>query len=85
MVQNAEITERFNNARCGMVDSVSPLGLEAHRAAYAECGEWLQATQYLQANRDYLLDAVRTRLPGIVMHAPQGVPGLAGLQRPGPG
>ena len=73
VIQNAEIRERFNQARCGMVDSVSPLGLEATRAAYAECGEWLQAlVQYLQANRDYLLDAVRTRLPGIVMHAPQG-------------
>jgi hypothetical protein len=35
VVQNAEIRERFNNARCGMVDSVSPLGLEATRAAYA--------------------------------------------------
>lgn len=27
---------------------------------------------YLQANRDYLLNAVQTRLPGVVMHAPQG-------------
>ncbi|MFV3016034.1 aminotransferase class I/II-fold pyridoxal phosphate-dependent enzyme, partial [Pseudomonas sp. KHB2.9] len=27
---------------------------------------------YLQANRDYLLDAVKNRLPGVVMHAPQG-------------
>ncbi|MDP1007101.1 DUF3410 domain-containing protein, partial [Klebsiella pneumoniae] len=26
VIQNAEIRERFNNARCGMVDSVSPLG-----------------------------------------------------------
>ena len=73
VIQNAEIRERFNNARCGMVDSVSPLGLEATRAAYSQCGAWLDALkQYLQANRDYLLDAVKTRLPGVVMHAPQG-------------
>lgn len=73
VIQNADIRERFNAARCGMVDSVSPLGLEATRAAYSECGEWLQALiVYLQANRDYLLDAVRTRLPGVKMHAPQG-------------
>ena len=73
VVQNAEVRERFNQARCGMVDSVSPLGLEATRAAYSECTEWLSAlVQYLQANRDYLLDAVKTRLPGVVMHAPQG-------------
>ncbi|KAF1033506.1 MAG: Cystathionine beta-lyase PatB [Pseudomonas sp.] len=73
VIQNAEIRERFNAARCGMVDSVSPLGLEATRAAYSECADWLDAlVNYLQANRDYLLEAVRTRLPGVVMHAPQG-------------
>ncbi|MFN3766933.1 MAG: MalY/PatB family protein [Ectopseudomonas guguanensis] len=73
VVQNAEVRERFNAARCGMVDSVSPLGLEATRAAFSQCGEWLEALlQYLQGNRDYLLDAVRSRLPGVVMHAPQG-------------
>ena len=73
VIQNAEIRERFNNARCGMVDSVSPLGLEATRAAYSQCGDWLEALkQYLQTNRDYLLAAVQTRLPGVVMHAPQG-------------
>ncbi|MCF5657884.1 aminotransferase class I/II-fold pyridoxal phosphate-dependent enzyme, partial [Pseudomonas poae] len=38
-----------------------------------QCGEWLDALkQYLQANRDYLLDAVNTRLPGVKMHTPQG-------------
>jgi len=73
VVQDPVIRERFNNARCGMVDSVSPLGLEATRAAYSQCGDWLEAlVKYLQANRDYLLNAVQTRLPGIVMHAPQG-------------
>ena len=73
VIQNAEIRERFNAARCGMVDSVSPLGLEATRAAYSQCGEWLDALlAYLQANRDYLMTAVRSRLPGVVMHAPQG-------------
>ena len=68
-----------------MVDSVSPLGLEATRAAYSQCSEWLEAlVQYLQANRDYLLDAVKSRLPGVVMHAPQRhLSGVAGLQRPG--
>lgn len=73
VIQNPEIRERFNQARCGMVDSVSPLGLEATRAAYRDCGDWLQAlVAYLQANRDYMLNAVQTRLPGVVMHAPQG-------------
>ena len=73
IIQDRALRERVNHARCGMVDSVSPLGLEATRAAYSQCGAWLDALkQYLQANRDYLLDAVQTRLPGVVMHAPQG-------------
>lgn len=73
VIQDPVIRERFNQARCGMVDSVSPLGLEATRAAYSHCGSWLEAlVAYLQGNRDYLLNAVQTRLPGVVMHAPQG-------------
>ena len=73
IVQDPLIRERFNKARCGMVDSVSPLGLEATWAAYSQCDEWLKAlVAYLQDNRDYLLDAVQKRLPGVVMHAPQG-------------
>ncbi|MCJ8206832.1 PatB family C-S lyase [Pseudomonas sp. RGM2987] len=73
IIQNAKLRERVNSARAGMVDSVNALGLEATRAAYSEAGPWLQALKtYLQANRDYLVDAVNTRLPGITMTVPQG-------------
>ncbi|MGE8412273.1 MAG: MalY/PatB family protein [Pseudomonas sp.] len=73
IVQDPATRLAFNNARAGMVDSVSPLGLEATHAALTLGGSWLQELlAYLQANRDYLLKAVRTRLPGIRMHAPQG-------------
>lgn len=73
VVQNPQLRQRFNAARLGLVDSVNALGLEATRAAYSEANDWLQAmTAYLQANRDYLMDAVRTRLPGVSMVMPQG-------------
>ncbi|NWB92596.1 MalY/PatB family protein [Pseudomonas agarici] len=73
IVQDATMRERFNAARAGMVDSVNTLGLEATRAAYAECGPWLKGlVEYLQANRDYLRHAVATRLPGVVMQPAQG-------------
>ncbi|WP_210711710.1 PatB family C-S lyase [Pseudomonas sp. MWU349] len=73
IIQDPATRLAFNNARAGMVDSVSPLGLEATHAALTYGGPWLQALLgYLQANRDYLLHAVQTRLPGIRMHAPQG-------------
>ncbi|SDB25693.1 MalY/PatB family protein [Pseudomonas sp. NFACC13-1] len=73
IIQDAKLRERVNNARAGMVDSVNALGLEATRAAYSEAGPWLEALKaYLQANRDYLVEAVSTRLPGITMTVPQG-------------
>lgn len=72
IIQDRAIRERVNHARCGMVDSVNPLGMEATRVAYSEAGPWLAALKdYLQGNRDYLVEAVRTRLPGITMNVPQ--------------
>lgn len=73
IVQDPATRLAFNEARAGMVDSVSPLGLEATHAALVQGGSWQrELIAYLQANRDYLLEAIRTRLPGIRMHAPQG-------------
>ncbi|WP_341957872.1 MalY/PatB family protein [Pseudomonas sp. RC10] len=72
VVQNAELRERFNAGRLGLVDSVNALGLEATQAAYRDGAEWLaQVNAYLQDNRDYLAHALETRFPGIRMHLPQ--------------
>jgi cystathionine beta-lyase len=72
VIQDDALRKRFSAGRLGLVDSVNVLGLEATRAAFSEAGEWLaQVLAYLQANRDYLAEAVRTRLPGVVMHLPQ--------------
>lgn len=72
IIQDPALRERVNHARCGMVDSVNPLGMEATRVAYSEAGPWLtELLGYLQGNRDYLVDAVRTRLPGVTMNVPQ--------------
>ncbi|VVO60492.1 MalY/PatB family protein [Pseudomonas fluorescens] len=73
IIQDAALRERVNHARCGMVDSVNPLGMEATRVAYSEAGPWLAELKiYLQANRDWLVNAVRTRLPGVTINVPQG-------------
>lgn len=72
IIQDHAIRERVNHARCGMVDSVNPLGMEATRVAYSEAGPWLaELKTYLQGNRDYLVDAVRSRLPGVSINVPQ--------------
>lgn len=73
IIQDPALLARVNHARCGMVDSVNPLGLEATRVAYSEAGPWLtEMLTYVQANRDYLVDAVRSRLPGVTINVPQG-------------
>ncbi|EUB84732.1 MalY/PatB family protein [Pseudomonas sp. GM30] len=73
IIQDAALRERVNHARCGMVDSVNPLGMEATRVAYSEGAPWLaELKTYLQANRDWLVDAVRSRLPGVRINVPQG-------------
>ncbi|MGF6128003.1 cystathionine beta-lyase [Pseudomonas frederiksbergensis] len=73
IIQDPALLSRVNHARCGLVDSVNPLGLEATRVAYTEGGPWLaELMTYLHGNRDYLVDAVRTRLPGVTINVPQG-------------
>ncbi|MBK5418603.1 MalY/PatB family protein [Pseudomonas sp. TH31] len=73
IIQDPVLLARVNHARCGMVDSVNPLGLEATRVAYSEAGPWLsEMLAYVQGNRDYLVDAVRSRLPGVSINVPQG-------------
>lgn len=73
IIQNAALRERVNQARCGMVDSVNPLGMEATRVAYSEGAPWLAELKvYLQGNRDWLVEAVRSRLPGVTIDVPQG-------------
>lgn len=73
IIQNAALRERVNHARCGMVDSVNPLGMEATRVAYSKGGPWLaELKTYLQGNRDWLVEAVRRRLPGVTINVPQG-------------
>lgn len=72
IIQNADLRERFNASRLGMVDSVNVLGLEATLAAFRDAGQWKdELVAYLQGNRDFLAEAVATRLPGITMLKPE--------------
>ena len=68
-----EVMFAYAGARRGMVDSNNVIGLEATQAAFAHGETWRQALiAYLQGNRDWLAQAVATRLPGITMRKPQG-------------
>ena len=73
IIPNRAIRERVDASRMGMVDSVNFMGLEATLAAYAHGAAWKrELLDYLQANRDWLAEALRTRLPGIRMRKPEG-------------
>ncbi|WP_246529532.1 MalY/PatB family protein [Microvirga zambiensis] len=72
IIQNPEIRDRFAASRLGMVDSVNVLGLEATLAAFSRAESWKRdLLDYLQANRDYLVDTISARFPSIKMKKPQ--------------
>ncbi len=73
IVADKALREHFNASRLGMVDSVNILGLEASLAAFRDGAEWRDdVVAHLQGNRDYLMQAVAERLPGVRMQAPEG-------------
>lgn len=73
VIPGAALRERFTSARADLVQIANVLGYTALIAAYREGGEWLDALlRYLEANRDFLVDHVRKRLPGIRMAPPEG-------------
>jgi cystathionine beta-lyase len=66
IIPNKELRERFVAAKGELVRAVNILGYTASLAAYRDGDEWLEGLiPYLQANRDYLAEFVRDRLPGV--------------------
>ena len=59
IIQNAELRERYNQAKRGLMPGVNLLAYTAALAAYRDSGEWLEALlAYLLANREHLADFV---------------------------
>ncbi len=73
IVPNAELRAKFEGAKGGLVGAVNLFGYTAMTAAYRDCDDWLVAlTNYLTANRDYLVDFVRERMPGVRIYPAEG-------------
>ncbi len=74
IIPNPELRERLARAARGVIPPMNLLGMIAMEAAYGEGETWLDALRaYLQANRDYLLDAIASDyLPGVRMARPEG-------------
>ena len=72
MIPDAALRERFVAARVDLVQTVNVLGYTAALAAYRDGGPWLEALlRYLQANRDFTVQYVKTQLPGCSVVAPE--------------
>lgn len=74
IITNPELRKSFNNARHGLVHGANLMGMIAARAAYTEGQDWLaELLTYLEGNRDFLVDFIKTRLPRARMTIPEGI------------
>jgi cysteine-S-conjugate beta-lyase len=72
IIPNAALRERFVNGRIDLVQTVNVFGYTAAFAAYRDGQSWLdELLRYLEANRDFVAEYVRTRLPGVAMYPPE--------------
>ena len=72
IIQNSGLMDKFHRFCDGLVGRPGVLALTAAHAAYAEGDEWLaEQNHYLQQNRNFLDDAIRTQLPGIKWNKPE--------------
>ncbi len=73
IIQSPELRQRFQSAREGLTPWVNAPGLIAAKAAYRDGQEWLdQLLPYLEANRDFAYDFIRTELPALKIVKPEG-------------
>jgi cystathionine beta-lyase len=73
VIQSAELRQKYQQTRLGMVGWTNLIGLLAGEVAYRDGQEWLdQLLVYLEANRDFLFESVQRELPGVRMTKPEG-------------
>jgi cystathionine beta-lyase len=71
IIPDPTLRARFARASAGIVAEVTSLGFAACEAAYREGEPWRkELLDYLRGNRDFLVNFVRTELPGVKIVAP---------------
>ncbi len=72
IIPDASLREKFVAARLDLVRAVNVLGYPAALAAYRDGQPWLDALlRYLEANRDFVVESVRSKLPGVSAASPE--------------
>jgi len=73
VAKNEKIRKQLSESMRMILGHPNILGLHAALAAYRDGGPWLdEALEYMQANRDFLVDFVSQELPGIDVWRPEG-------------
>ncbi len=73
VVSDAGLRGRLQAAAAGIMPGLEPIAKAATVAAFQGGQPWLdELLVYLCVSRDLLVDAVRTRLPGVRMYPPEG-------------
>ncbi len=66
------LQDRFNALPKGLIGGLNSLGALASEVAWRDCDQWLDAAvAYLAGNRDFVVDRIRGRLPGIDLFKPE--------------
>jgi cystathionine beta-lyase len=73
VIQNPELRKQIRAARMGLTGGANLLGQLAARAAYQHGQGWLdELLDYLQGNRDYLVQSISRNFPGLSMSPMEG-------------
>lgn len=68
VIQNSKLREIWETRSLGLIPGVNIIGHVAALAAYRDGQEWVdQVLDYLKANRDFLAEYIKEKLPGIRM------------------
>ena len=66
------LQDKFDLLPRGMIGGLNSLGMTATEIAWRDCGDWLDAkVEYLQDNRDFVIQQLQTRAPQIRCLSPQ--------------
>lgn len=80
IIPDDALRTKFIRATAGIVAEVTTLGFAACEAAYRDCEPWRQALlEHLRGNRDRLVQALASELPGMKLEAPLEATYLAWL------
>ena len=73
VVPNEGMRKRLEKVGAGMIGYPSFLANEAAKAAFSRCDDWLASLRdYLQGNRNFMMQFIKENMPDIKMFQPQG-------------